>query len=97
MLLGLHLVYGLCVVDLHFFQDQVKAFNPQFSQISGFVVLSRSKKEVMLFSEGWTESLKSDDGVLGVKAAAQLFTQAKKPKQVVQRGTESTEGKKKTC
>lgn len=46
----------------------------------------------MLFGGHWTESLKSAEGVHGVKAAAQLFTQAKKPKQVVQRGMESTEG-----
>lgn len=50
------------------------------------------KKEVMLFAGHWTENLKSADGVLGVKAADQLFTQAKKPKQVVHRGMESTEG-----
>lgn len=70
----------LCVVNLNFFQDQVKAFNPQFSQLSGFSFIILIKKEVMLFAGHWTESLKSADGVLGVKAADQLFTQAKKPK-----------------
>lgn len=73
----------LCVVNQNFFQDQVKAFNPQFCQISVFFFIILIKKEVMLFGGHWTESLKSADGVHGVKAAAQLFTQAKKPKQVV--------------